>query len=302
MPAEGGVRVDTGVYEGGEISMFYDSMIAKLIVHAADRPQAIARMRDALNAFAIRGISSNIAFQSALLGHPQFASGQFNTGFIAEHFPKGFAPSAAAHADPALLVAVAAAMSAAAERGHEPPGGAHRSTVARDCVVVTGEAAARTATPVTVARHGDRWRIGLAGRTIDLALSGELRDRVLHGDADGASFAMQVERQGIHWLVSHEGSQIRARVLSPRAAELDALMPYKPPPDLSRFLLAPMPGLLVDVAVSVGQSVRAGERLAVIEAMKMENILLAAQDAVVAEVPVRKGDSLAVDQVILRFQ
>jgi propionyl-CoA carboxylase alpha chain len=124
---------------------------------------------------------------------------------------------------------------------------------------------------------------------------------VIHGHCNGQPFVAQIERLGLPYRVSHDGAQIEARVLAPRVAELQALMPFKAPPDLSKFLLSPMPGLLVDVAVTPGQQVRAGERLATIEAMKMENILVASQDAVVAEVSAAKGESLAVDQVIIRF-
>ena len=129
-----------------------------------------------------------------------------------------------------------------------------------------------------------------------------LRDLVIRGHCNGKPFVAQIERLGLAYRVSHDGAQIDARVLSPRVAELQKLMPFKAPPDLSKFLLSPMPGLLVDVAVAPGQQVRAGERLATIEAMKMENILVATQDGVVAEVSAAKGESLAVDQVIIRFQ
>ena len=142
----------------------------------------------------------------------------------------------------------------------------------------------------------------LRGTTHTYTLDGTLRDTVVRGGRDGVPFCAQVERVGLGYWLSHRGAQIDVRVLSPRAAELYRLMPVKVPPDLSRFLLSPMPGLLVDVAVQPGQAVRAGERLAVIEAMKMENILLATQDGVVAEVSAKKGESLSVDQIILRFE
>ncbi len=296
VPASGGVRVDTGVYEGGEISMFYDSMIAKLITYGNDRNDAIAKMRAALNAFAIHGISSNIGFQSALLAHPKFISGQFNTGFIAEHFPKGFSASSLAHDDPAMLRVLAVA--AHARFGDDVIGATARDFV----VIVSGEAGARESAAVRVSRSGELLQVELDGTAHAVRLDGALGDVVLHGEFDGTPVYAQVERRGIYYRITHSGTQIRARVLAPRAAQLDALMPYKAPPDLSRFLLAPMPGLLVDVAVTVGQQVRAGERLAVIEAMKMENILLATQDGVVAEVAAKKGESLSVDQVIVRFQ
>jgi propionyl-CoA carboxylase alpha chain len=306
-PPEGdGVRVDTGVYEGGEIPMYYDSMIAKLVVHGKDRTEAIAKMRQALNGFAIRGISSNIPFQAALLAHPKFMAGDFNTGFIAEQYPKGFSAAAVPHQDPAFLSALAAV----ANRVHtqramrlsgQLPG--HEYTVGDEFVVVTTDAEGRQEhTPVTLRVQERAFNVQVAGRQYRIEMHTPLREIVVRGHCNGTPFCAQVERVGLAYRVTHDGAQIDATVFLPRAAELKALMPFKAPPDLSKFLLSPMPGLLVDVAVQPGQAVRAGERLAVIEAMKMENILLATQDCVVDEVVAGKGESLAVDQVIIRFQ
>ena len=306
MPQGGGVRVDTGVVEGGEIPIYYDSMIAKLIVHGTDRADAIRRMRGALNAFVIRGVSSNIAFQSALLAHPRFAAGEFNTGFIAEQYPNGFSKSLTARDDPRLLLALAAA---AHRRGRERaarisgqlPG--HELELGEDFVIIhTAADGQRRHTPVKVSNGGQTYRIGIDGRISTLGFNGPLRDIAVHGEFDGQPFSAQIERVGLDLRITYNGMQIEARVLSPRAAELQALMPIKAAPDLSRVLLSPMPGLLVDVAVKAGQAIRAGEKLAVIEAMKMENILVAQQDGVVAKVTAEKGDSLSVDQVILEFK
>ena len=306
MPDGGGVRVDTGVYEGGEIPMYYDSMIGKLIVHGYDRDDAIRKMREALNAFVIRGISSNIPFQSALLAHPRFVAGDFNTGFIAEQYPKGFSAEAVVHERPELLLALAAAAHrqlrgrAAAISGQLA---GHEVEVGEDYVVVLTDAAGqRQQTAVQVRGNGPQFEVTLGGTCHSITLNGHLRDIAVRGEFAGAPFRAQVERVGLNYRIAHNGAQIDARVLSPRAAELSALMPFKAPPDLSKFLLSPMPGLLADVAVQAGQAVRAGEKLAMIEAMKMENILVAAQDGVVAEVTARKGESLAVDQIIIRFQ
>jgi propionyl-CoA carboxylase alpha chain len=300
------VRVDTGVMEGGEISMYYDSMIAKLITCGKDRNEAIHRMREALNAFLIRGISSNTGFQAALLAHPRFLSGQFNTGFIAEQYPKGFTLDAVTHPDPDFLVALAAAAHVrlrerASRITGQLPG--HEVRLGSEYVVVRqGADGQRSEVPVTTQREGDVIVVGVNGRQRRITLRGAIRDAVVTGEADGQPFCAQVERVGLEYHVLQYGARLRARVLSPRGAELQALMPYKAPPDLSKFLLSPMPGLLVDVAVQAGQQVRAGEKLAVIEAMKMENILVSAQDCVVAEVVAKKGESLAVDQVIVKFQ
>ena len=311
--AFGGVRVDTGVYEGGEIPMFYDSMIAKLIVHGKDRADAIAKMRAALNGFVIRGISSNIPFQAALLAHPKFVSGAFNTGFIAEHYGKGFRAEDVPHDDPNFLVALAAfvrrkARERAAGISGQLPG--HEVAHKNELVVVQLGAEGRHAYhDVTL---GD---FDAAAGTVDVTVAGKvyairshtkLGDVLMTGTVNGQPFAAQVERgsgrQPLAMRIAHNGTAIDALVLLPRAAELHRLMPYKAPPDLSKFLLSPMPGLLVDVAVSVGQKVLAGEKLAVIEAMKMENILVATQDCVVKEVRAAKGESLSVDQPIIAFE
>jgi propionyl-CoA carboxylase alpha chain len=308
----GGVRVDTGVYEGGEIPMYYDSMIAKLIVHGRDRHDAIARMREALNAFVIRGISSNIPFQAALLAHAKFVTGQFNTGFIAEHYAKGFSAADVPHEDHRFLVALAAfvrrkARERAAGISGQLPG--HGVAHAPDLVVVElGPEGRHTHHQVQVTRfdpvtgeadiHVDGMHYAMQSQT-------PLGEILMTGRCNGRPFAAQVERgparSPLALRISHNGTQIETLVLLPRAAELFRLMPYKAPPDLSKFLLSPMPGLLVDVAVVPGQKVLAGEKLAVIEAMKMENILVAAQDGVVGEVLAKKGESLAVDQPILSF-
>ena len=306
-PEVDGVRVDTGVYEGGEIPMSYDSMIAKLIVHAADRPSAIAKMRQALNAFAIRGISSNIPFQAALLAHPKFQAGDFNTGFIAENYPKGFSADAVTHDDPNLLRVLAAVanrvhLARAAGISGQMPG--HELQVGDEFVVVVAHGAAPgDSLPVNVHVDGKAgFDVMAAGRAYRITLANSLRELVLRGTVNGKPFVAQVERIGLAYRVMNDGAQIDAKVFTARAAELNALMPVKAPPDLSKFLLSPMPGLLAELSVAVGQAVRAGEKLAVIEAMKMENILLATADGVVSEIAARRGDSLAVDQVIIKFE
>jgi len=301
-PSEGGVRVDTGVAEGGEIPMFYDSMIAKLIAHGEDRDDAIRRMREALNAFVIRGVSSNIPFQSALLAHPRFVSGDFNTGFIAEEYPKGFSTTQLPHDDPHFAIALAAAVHREELARSVRVNGARRAIREDFVVVMHGEEGARTGYPVRVRDADGRLAVEVAGRAHSIRVRGRLRDIALEGESDGVPFCAQVEQVGPDLRIAHNGLTVLARVLTPRGAELYELMPHKPPPDMSRFLLSPMPGLLVDVLVTAGQKVVAGEKLAVIEAMKMENAIFAAQDGVVAQVAAKKGESLAVDQVILEFE
>jgi propionyl-CoA carboxylase alpha chain len=307
VPAGGGVRVDTGVYEGGEIPMFYDSMIAKLIVHGRDRADAIAKMREALNAFVIRGITSNIPFQAALLAHPEFQAGRFNTGFIAQHYPKGFAASDVVHEDPLFPVALAAS---AHRRYRDRAMGISGQMAGQEVriaidyvVVVKGEQGRHSYHPVQVAANGSgALVVNIADHCYEIDKDWRFGGVRASGHCNGRPFTAQIERQGVWLQVMHNGVRIEAQVLSPRGAELFKLMPYKAPPDTSKFLLSPMPGLLTQVLAQVGQTVQAGERLAVIEAMKMENILTAAQDGVVAEVLAAPGESLAVDQPILRFE
>ena len=307
-----GVRVDTGVVDGGEIPMFYDSMIAKLIVHGKNRLDAIAKMREALNGFVIRGVSSNIPFQAALLAHPKFVAGDFNTGFIAEHYGKGFRAEDVPHADPGFLVALAAyvnrrLLGRAAGISGQLPG--HGVTVGEAFVVIElGAEGAKTPHQAIVtdfqAKSGSS-QIETNANSYEICSNWHLGGARIRGTVNGQAFTAQVERgvggNPLAIRVAHNGTRLDALVLSPRAAALHALMPYKAAPDMSRFVLSPMPGLLVDVAVQVGQKVQAGERVAVIEAMKMENVLFAVADGVVGKVLAAKGESLSVDQPIVEF-
>ena len=308
-----GVRVDTGVQDGGEIPMFYDSIIAKLIVHGTDRNDAIAKMREALNGFIIRGISSNIPFQAALLAHPKFVAGDFNTGFIAENYAHGFRAEDVPHDDPDFLVALAAfvrrkSRERAANISGQLPG--YDVQIGHDySVIVLGAKGDNRYIGV----HVDEFR-GQSGKAIIkvgenhyiIESHSRLNDVRISGTVNGKPFTAQVER-GTHknplaLQIQHNGTRIEALVVSPRMAELHQMMPFKTPPDMSRFVLSPMPGLLVNVAVTPGQKVQAGERVAVIEAMKMENILFAAHDGVVKKVLAAQGESLSVDQVIVEFE
>ena len=307
-----GVRVDTGVQDGGEIPMYYDSMIAKLIVHGTDRLDAIAKMREALNGFVIRGVGSNIPFQAALLAHPKFVAGDFNTGFIAENYAHGFKAEDVPHEDPSFLLALAAfvrrkSRERAAGISGQLPG--YSVNAGKDYVVVSLGADGNNAyTPV----HVDEFvgetgsaRVRMGASSYEIRSNSRLNDICIRGTVNGQPFTAQVERgtpkNPLALRLQHNGTRIDALVMSPRMAELHALMPFKAAPDMSRYVLSPMPGLLVDVAVVVGQKVQAGERVAVIEAMKMENVLFAAADGVVGKVLAAKGESLTVDQAIVEF-
>ncbi len=312
-----GVRVDTGVIDGGEIPMYYDSMIAKLIVHGSDRNDAIARMREALNAFVIKGVQSNIPFQAALLAHPKFVAGDFNTGFIAEHYAHGFRAEDVPHDDPYFLVALAARLHmwyrnrAQGLQGQFWEG--YKRLPGREFTVCMlgkegdnryvdvhlGEVALGQPTAVTV--HAPE-----GAKVYQMTIDHYVGDARVTGIVNGEPFTVQMARglakNPLATRVAHNGTQLDAIVMHPRTAELHKLMPYKAPPDMSKFVLSPMPGLLVQVAVQPGQEVKAGERVAVIEAMKMENVLFASADGVVKEVRAQKGDSLAVDQAIVEFE
>ncbi len=307
-----GVRVDTGVRDGGEIPMFYDSMIAKLIVHGSDRLDAIAKMREALNGFVIRGVSSNIPFQAALLAHPKFVAGDFNTGFIAENYSHGFRAEDVPHQDAHFLTALAAFVRrksrerTAAISGQLPGYGVEAG---KDYVVIAmSDSGTHAYTPV----HVDEFvgetgsaRVRVADTSYEIRSRSRLNDIVITGTVNGKGFTAQIERgtpkNPLALRVQHNGTRIDALVVSPRMAQLHQLMPFKSPPDMSRFVLSPMPGLLSQVLVEPGQKVQAGERVAVIEAMKMENVLFAAADGVVKKVVASQGESLTVDQMIVEF-
>ena len=307
-----GVRVDTGVREGGEIPMHYDSMIAKLIVHGSDRQDAITKMRSALDGFVIRGVGSNIPFQAALLSHPDFVAGNFNTGFIAANYPLGFRAEDVPHADPDFLVALAAFVRrksrerAMALSGQLPGYGVK---VDHEYSVITLDAVGkhqvtRVHVDEVVGQIGSAV-ISLAGKKYAITSHSRINDICVGGECNGQPFTAQIERgtprNPLALVVQHNGTRIETMVISPRMADLYQKMPFKPAPDMSKYVLSPMPGLLVDVAVQVGQKVQAGERVAVIEAMKMENVLFAQADGVVGKVLAAKGDNLSVDQPIVEF-
>jgi propionyl-CoA carboxylase alpha chain len=305
-PAEvDGVRVDTGVYEGGEIPMHYDSMIAKLIVHGKDRTDAIMKMRAALNKFVIRGIYSNIPFQAALMQHPRFISGDFNTGFIAEEFPHGFRASDVKPADLGLMDALATAVH---RRYLERATGiygqleGHEMKIPDSFVIASGESGKMDYVTTNIAVTASGYKVIVKNKTYDIQTEWNPGQIIYSAVINGQKIAAQVERTDLFYRIQFDGVRVDSLVLTPNGAEMQKLMPFKEPPDMSKFLLSPMPGLLVDVAVTVGQKVEAGQRLAAIEAMKMENVLLATQDGVIAEVMAAKGESLAVDQQILRFE
>jgi len=301
-PAESAtVRVDTGIGEGSEVSMFYDPMIAKLITYGDDREQAIDRMNDALDAYFIRGVNHNISFLNALFAHPRFLEGRLTTNFIAEEYPDGFSAADVMHDEPGLPVAMAGFvhrrfMDRAARLEGQLP--SHEREVGEDFVVMIGsDHHVVRVVPVDggyeVTHDNNLYRI-ISAWTMGMPL--------IEAEVDGRNVCFQFDRVDLHYRLSHRGSQIDALVVIPRAADLARHMLEKEPPDLSKFLLSPMPGLLVRLKAKAGEEVKAGEELAVVEAMKMENSLRANEDIVIAKVLAEEGESLVVDQPILEFE
>ena len=296
------VRNDTGVFEGGEISMFYDPMIAKLCTWAPTRGDAIEGMRNALDAFEVEGIGHNLPFLAAVMDHPRFVSGNITTAFIAEEYPDGFSGVSPDHETLRLLAAVAAHMKILKEERAAQISGAmpnHARRVEPEWVVYLG----RESFPVhvTEADFGTEVTFDDEG-TVRVVSDWTLGDRLFRGTVDGRPMIVKVDFIRAGARLRYRGADLKAVVRTPRQAELFALMPEKLPPDTSRLLLCPMPGLVVRIEVEVGQEVQEGQALCTIEAMKMENILRAERRSVVAKINADAGDSLAVDAVIMEFE
>jgi propionyl-CoA carboxylase alpha chain len=294
------LRVDTGIEEGGEVSMYYDPMIAKLVTHGATRAEAIARMQDALDAYYIRGVSHNISFLNAVISRPRFQEGRLSTGFIAEEYPDGFRPADVPREHPQLLIALAATvhrrfMDRAAKLSGQLQ--SHERRVGADFVVIVD----RTQHPVHVNPAEGGYEVRVGDGTWHVVTAWHMGQPLLKAEVNGQRVCVQVDRVGLRYRLFHRGSQIEALVVTPATAAMERLMLAKQPPDLSRFLLSPMPGLLKRLAVKVGEEVKAGEELAVVEAMKMENSLRAAEDVRIGSILASEGQSLAVDQPILAF-
>ncbi|WP_419814946.1 acetyl-CoA carboxylase biotin carboxylase subunit [Glacieibacterium sp.] len=300
-PSGHGVRVDTGVVEGSEISMFYDPMIAKLITHAPTRAEAIALQAKALDAYLVRGISHNIDFLAALMRHPRFIAGeQVTTAFIAEEYPDGFHGRPLDDDTRTALVAAAAAMHAtAAERAQLIDGqlNGQGAQFGEDWVVqLDGNDHV-----VNIVDAGG-FQLDIDGAEHDLTSDWRFGEGLFNGKLDERDITIAVDPTATGYRLTAAGFSHVVRVLTPRAAALARHMIAKVAPDLSRFLLCPMPGLIVKLDVKAGDRVEPGQQLATVEAMKMENILRAEKAATVKEVRAKAGDSLAVDAVILEFE
>ena len=299
-PPEGdGLRIDSGVFEGAEISLYYDPMIAKLIAFGTDRETAIARLQDALDRFYISGVRHNVAFLAAIAASERFQAGALSTDFIAETFPGGFAPPAEpVAADRVLLIAAVLAEQKLRE-SEIGDGAAHRPESASPLIVLLDD----RRYPVSPCPEGSAYRIDHDGESVLAATDWRPGEPLLHLRIADRITTVQIERLPARaFRLVHRGVIRHARVLASRAAELLAIMPVKTAADTSRQVLSPMPGLLTAVVVGEGQEVKAGEPLVVVEAMKMENVLRAERDGGIAKLRAKPGDSLAVDQVILEFE
>jgi len=295
------VRVDTGIEEGSEVSMFYDPMIAKLITYGDDRAQAIGYMNDALDAYYIRGVAHNISFLNALIAHPRFVEGRLTTHFIAEEFPDGFHASDVQHDEPDIPIAMAAAthrafMDRAAKLDGQLP--SHEREVGADFVVIVD----REHHPALVVPVEGGYEVTLGKSIYRIISDWRIGMNLINAEVNSRPVCFQLDRVGLRYRLSHRGTQIDALVTAPRAAELSRYMLEKVPPDLSKFLLSPMPGLLVRLSAREGDEVEAGAELAVVEAMKMENSLRATEDVKISKVLVQQNESLVVDQPILEFE
>ncbi len=291
-----GVRVDDGVYEGGEVSMFYDPMIAKLITWGETRDEAADKQIAALDAFEIEGLGHNIDFVSAIMQHPRFRSGELTTGFIAEEYPEGFHGATTSEELKAQLAAIAGFVAAArADRARNVDGQLNGplGPPAEWSITLGG-------TSFAVALDGND--ITVDGTAIDLAMEYTPGDRLIEAEVGGAPISVRIAPTRTGLKMTTRGAVHQVRILPARIAPLARHMIEKIPPDLSKFLICPMPGLLVALHVKEGDAVEAGQPLAVVEAMKMENILRAEKSATVKKINAAAGESLAVDAVILELE
>ena len=300
------VRNDTGVQEGGEIPIYYDPMIAKLVTHAPSRAAAIEAQSTALDSFYIDGIRHNIPFLSALMSHPRWREGKLSTGFIAEEFPRGFSARTPEGEVARRLAAIAAAIDhVLGERKRQISGQMIGRPVRRESRRAVW--LDREEIPLEIAREADGLVIrfvetdGAASHPHQVASSWKPGDPVWHGTIDGAAIAMQVRPVLNGFRLAYHGFEVAIQVFTETEATAARLMPVTTTSDTGKKLLCPMPGLVISIAVSEGQEVKAGETLAVIEAMKMQNVLRAEQDGTVKKIYATAGATLAVDALILEF-
>ncbi|WP_341862278.1 acetyl/propionyl/methylcrotonyl-CoA carboxylase subunit alpha [Gymnodinialimonas sp. 57CJ19] len=298
---ETAVRNDTGVYEGGEISMFYDPMIAKLCTWGPDRPTSIEAMRVALDSFELEGIGHNLPFLSAVMDHEKFASGDITTAFIAEEYPEGFEGVTLPDADLVRVAAAAAAMHRVAEIRRTRVSGRmdnHERRVGADWVVsLQGQSY-----EARIEADHEGSTVTVNGTDLRVTSDWTPGDKLARLNVNDSPLVLKVGKRPGGFRLRTRGADLDVFVRTPRQAELAALMPEKIAPDTSKLLLCPMPGLVVKMDVEEGDEVQEGQALCTVEAMKMENILRAERKGVVAKINAGAGDSLAVDETIMEFE
>ncbi|MDG2276973.1 MAG: biotin carboxylase N-terminal domain-containing protein, partial [Pseudomonadales bacterium] len=295
------VRVDTGIEEGSEVSIFYDPMIAKLVTYGQTRDEAIENMAGALDAYYIRGVNHNISFLNALIMHPRFKEGRLTTNFIAEEYPDGFHAEDVPQSDPLIPVVVAASIHSKKQaRAREISGQTRRFEIETNSAWVAVANDRQYPLTINAADHG--YDVNHEGSHYSVQLDWQIGQPIVSAVVNGQAVAVQIDASKAGYRTFHRGAETQMQIISLQAAALSRHMIAKIPPDLSRFLLSPMPGLLIRMSAKVGEEVKAGEELAVVEAMKMENSLRAEEDVVIAKVMAQEGDSLTVDQTILEFE
>ncbi len=300
------VRIDTGIEEGAEISMFYDPMICKLVTHGKDRNSAIATMQKALDQYYITGVDTNINFLSAIIGHPNFADGEIDTNFIDSTFPEGYQPEEHRPDDIEPIVAIVASLhfryrDRAANITDQV---LHTQHEARpDWVVNVPTVGEKTKSyPITVSSDANALSVQIGKQAYLVEDDWQMGSATYQGKVNGEAISLQLNRADYRFTVSCQGYSLHLEVLSPSITQYAALMPEKRPPDLSKFLLSPMPGLLVSLKAKVADQFEAGQELAIVEAMKMENSLRASDACTVKKVHAKEGETLTVDQAILEFE
>ena len=294
------VRVDSGVFEGGEISVYYDPMIAKLIAYGADRDSARRVLLDAIDEYCIQGLAHNLPFVANVLQHPRFIEGDISTAFIEEEYSDGYDPAESTYQNPELLIAIAACLERASEESDSEISGQNSKPRKLNGHYVAHYNTQEYA--ISICHQENEFSVEVTDRKFVIRYHWQPGQNLCHGFANEQSFCVQVNKRQLTWHISHRGHTAGIKIFTAKTAALAALMPIKHAADMSKYLLSPMPGLLLRLSVNPGDHVKAGQELATIEAMKMENKLLAEQDGTVAAVHADENASLVVDQPIVEFE
>lgn len=294
------VRVDSGVYEGGQVSMFYDAMVAKLITYGKDRKEALQNMQSALGEYVIQGISHNISFLEAVMGHAYFASGNITTRFIEDEYPDGFFGAELTSETTKIFLAVASHITFEdVNRAGTITGqlkGRQRQIGNRWVISID-----KDKYPVYIKAKDNGYDIRHDSEFFSIRSSWVLGNRLFHGIIDGKAVYVQIEQFAGGFYLTHAGSRVKATVRTPRIAELDKFMPEPQDGKDSRQIEAPISGVIVEIKVKEGEEVKAGQELFILEAMKMENLICAEKDAVIEKIHLKKGENTTYGQVVMEF-